>query len=148
MGGRSPPPKVFQGPTWTGQGFLAIFQQLSPVLGRSHGVVPHTHPNQPPPPHIPHGLGPHGPRTFTHDRCGVGWVFVGVSWGQLGSVGCQLVRGQISTLFGDRDPRRVTMFPPQDEAENIRSGPNQGQKWIQHPQKRGTPCGHSWLPVA
>ena len=38
------------------------------------------------------GIGPHGPRTFTHDHSIVGWVFVEC---QLGSVG-----GQVGVNWG------------------------------------------------
>ena len=50
-------------------------------------------PNSPHYPHMPPGMGPHGPRTFTHDPPAVGWLSVGsrlgVGWGP----DCDPIRG-------------------------------------------------------
>ena len=52
-------------------------------------------------PHMPHGMGPHGPRMFAHDRSTVGWVSVGVTkvvgWV---SVGVTKVVGWVSVGVG------------------------------------------------
>ena len=40
---------------------------------------------------------------------------------------------------------QVSRFPPQDRAQNLTTGANQGQEWIQHPRNRGTPCGRCQL---
>ena len=93
----------------------------------------HVHPpNSPHYPHMPPGMGPHGPRTFTHDPPAVGWLSVGVSWVSVG-VGWGSVGGQISAPLGEGDPSQVTMFPPQNGAQNLGTEANQGRKWTQHP---------------
>ena len=56
---------------------------------------------------------------------GVGWASVGVGWGSVG--------GQISTPLGEGDSGQVTTFPPQNGAQNLGTGANQGRKWTQHP---------------
>ena len=58
---------------------------------------------------------------------------------QLGSVGGRLgvgwgsVGGQIATPVGEGGSGQGTMFPPQNGAQKLGTGANQGRKWTQHP---------------
>uniref|UniRef100_A0A7S1I7Q9 Uncharacterized protein n=1 Tax=Eutreptiella gymnastica TaxID=73025 RepID=A0A7S1I7Q9_9EUGL len=102
-----------------GQGFCAISRQFSP--GVQMGLC-QAHPQSSPYcPHIPHGMGPHDPRTFTRDGSAVSWVSVGSGGRQFRLIGRRLgsVGGQNLTPLGDRIPSQVTTFLPRDGFQNI-----------------------------
>uniref|UniRef100_A0A7S1NUC8 Uncharacterized protein n=1 Tax=Eutreptiella gymnastica TaxID=73025 RepID=A0A7S1NUC8_9EUGL len=57
-----------QGRTWTVRGFLAIFQKQNHLFWSVHMVQGCIHtPNSPQDPHMLHGMGPHGAKSFRHD---------------------------------------------------------------------------------
>ena len=104
-------PKSYSRPNMDGFGICCYF----PAFFTSFGVVPGTHmrpchahlTTSPHHPLMPRDMGPHGPRTFTHDRSGGGGVSLGVSWLSVG-----VSRGPDFDPFWDCDPSQVTMLPP------------------------------------
>ena len=113
-----------------------IFGHFPGGLGSFHEREGYNHP----PPHVFWVIGPHTRAFINDENSAFRKESVGVSW------------GSVEGWFGGSDFKsnlgQVHLFLPPKWPRNLQAGANRSETWIQHPQNRGTPCGHCWLATS